>query len=76
MAIKHQFYNIYRESNKEMDWDAITRFFLKMMASDPELDYTLCRLGPLFVGEVPKTFGEYEHHGRDETAARPALGQR
>lgn len=62
--VKPQYYNIYREPNKEMDWDAITRRFIHMM-SDPEIDILIiCRLGPLFALDPPETFGGYLHHGR------------
>lgn len=61
-AVKPQYYRIYREPNKEMDWDAISRRFIKL-TSDPEIDIAIfCRLGPLFAMDPPKTQGGYAHH--------------
>lgn len=57
---QHRFFR--RPTSKE-DWDAVSARFIRIVASDPEIDIGIfCRLGPLFALPKPETEGGYAHH--------------
>ena len=37
--------------------------FIHIVGSDPDLDYRLSRLLILFATDMPRTYGDYAHHG-------------
>jgi hypothetical protein len=43
--------------------DQQTRVFLRLIASDPELDHKLSSILCLFATDMPQTKGGYAHHG-------------
>jgi hypothetical protein len=61
MSIK---FRVYRKPLTPQDWDMITSRFIKLLASDIEIDWMISSLGPLFAFEPPKGLGGYHHHGR------------
>jgi hypothetical protein len=47
----------------EQELDETTRRFLRIVTSDPDLDFRLGRVLMLFGTEMPVTHGGYAHHG-------------
>lgn len=43
-------------------WDRVSREFIRLICSDPELDFRLSRLLILFGIDMPETHGGYAHH--------------
>lgn len=47
-----------------IDWDEISKEFIWIIGSDPDLDYRLGRILLLFAVDMPEMSGGYCHHGQ------------
>lgn len=54
--------HVYREPRVPYDWDEINKRFLRILASDIEVEWMFCRLGPLFAVDPPALYGPWHQH--------------